>query len=408
MEEVKKEILVCNSGSSSLKLDVFQAGETLEYRASASAERIGQEKGQKGKLEVQIADQVIHSEEGHFPDHRFALIQISEILEKNNVFLESSRMAVGHRVVHGGPNITDPVIIDEKVEQTIDDCSVYAPLHNPANLTGIQVCKELFHCPQIAVFDTAFHARMPAAARTYAIPLDLARKHGIQRYGFHGTSHAYVAEVAARNLNRSLTDLNLITLHLGNGASACAISGGVSVDTSMGFTPLEGLVMGTRCGDLDPAIVAYLQEKEKLIFQEVDTLLNRQSGLLGLGGASDMRDLLDKESKGDENAALAIDTFCYRARKYIGAYFAAIGGPVEAIVFTAGIGENSAEIRRRILEGLFEDRIYFDDRANQQPMESREGNLLTKEHSPVAVYAIPTDEEWMIARLARDLLAGES
>tara|TARA_B100000609_G_C17161083_1_gene406215 strand:- start:286 stop:1086 length:801 start_codon:yes stop_codon:yes gene_type:complete len=265
----------------------------------------------------------------------------------------------------------------------------------------------LFDCPQVGVFDTAFHAKMPAPARTYAIPRDIAQRHGIQRYGFHGTSHGYVAEVAARNLNRALSDVNLITLHLGNGASVCAIKDGISIDTSMGFTPLEGLVMGTRCGDLDPAIVAYLQEKEKLIFQEVDTLLNRQSGLLGLGGASDMRDLLDKESKGDQNAALAIDTFCYRARKYIGAYFAAIGGQVDAIVFTAGIGENSSAIRRRIMDGLFEDRIYFDEDANEQKLESQQGNLLTKEQSPVAVYAIPTDEEWMIARLARDLLAKE-
>ncbi|MCB1137135.1 MAG: acetate/propionate family kinase, partial [Leptospiraceae bacterium] len=275
-------------------------------------------------------------------------------------------------------------------------------------LNGIRVCRELFSCPQVAVFDTAFHARMPATARTYAIPRELARKHGIQRYGFHGTSHGYVAEIAARNLNRSLSDLNLISLHLGNGASACAIAGGISVDTSMGFTPLEGLVMGTRCGDLDPAIVAYLQEKEKLIFQEVDTLLNRQSGLLGLGGASDMRDLLERESKGEQDAALAIDTFCYRVRKYIGAYFAALPGQVDAIIFTAGIGENSSVIRARIMKGLFEDRIYFDSETNERKVESGEGNLLTKEHSPIAVYAIPTDEEWMIARLARDLLVSKA
>ncbi|MCB1171681.1 MAG: acetate kinase, partial [Leptospiraceae bacterium] len=191
-------------------------------------------------------------------------------------------------------------------------------------------------------------------------------------------------------------------------ASACAIAGGIRVDTSMGLTPLDGLVMGTRCGDLDPAIVAYLQEKEKLIFQEVDTLLNRQSGLLGLGGASDMRDLLERESKGEQDAALAIDTFCYRVRKYIGAYFAALPGQVDAIIFTAGIGENSSVIRARIMKGLFEDRIYFDSETNERKVESGEGNLLTKEHSPIAVYAIPTDEEWMIARLARDLLVSKA
>ncbi len=401
---MKNEILVCNSGSSSLKLDVFRSGEALNYVASASVDRIGQSDGPKSELKVEIQDGKAHKEEDSFPDHRSALLRISEILQQESVFLEAHRMAVGHRVVHGGPEITAPVIINHKVEKTIDECSIYAPLHNPANLNGIKVARELFDCPQVAVFDTAFHAQMPAPARTYAIPRQLARKHGIQRYGFHGTSHGYVAEIAARNLNRALQDLNLITLHLGNGASACAIHNGISVDTSMGFTPLEGLIMGTRSGDLDPAIVAYLQEKEKLIFQEVDTLLNRQSGLLGLGGASDMRDLLEKESSGDQDAALAIDAFCYRIRKYIGAYFASIGDPVDAIVFTAGIGENSPAIRQRVMENLFSDRIYFDREANEKPLESREGNLLTLDHSPVAVYAIPTDEEWMIARLTRDLL----
>ena len=403
---MSKEILVCNSGSSSLKLDVFESGETLQYRASATAERIGDPAS--GKLSVEVGGVEVGQEDGPISDHRAALIRIAEILEKNQVFSPEHRLAVGHRVVHGGPTITDPAIIDDKTESIIQDCSVYAPLHNPANLNGIRVCRELFSCPQVAVFDTAFHARMPATARTYAIPRELARKHGIQRYGFHGTSHGYVAEIAARNLNRSLSDLNLISLHLGNGASACAIAGGISVDTSMGFTPLEGLVMGTRCGDLDPAIVAYLQEKEKLIFQEVDTLLNRQSGLLGLGGASDMRDLLERESKGEQDAALAIDTFCYRVRKYIGAYFAALPGQVDAIIFTAGIGENSSVIRARIMKGLFEDRIYFDSETNERKVESGEGNLLTKEHSPIAVYAIPTDEEWMIARLARDLLVSKA
>lgn len=401
---MKNEILVCNSGSSSLKLDVFRSGESLEYLASASVDRIGQKQGATSTLEVEIPDQDTYQEEDQFEDHRSALLRISAILEKEGVFLENHRMAVGHRVVHGGPGITRPVIIDQDIEQTIEECALYAPLHNPANLNGIKVARELFQCPQVAVFDTAFHAKMPAPARTYAIPLDLATKHGIQRYGFHGTSHGYVAEIAARNLNRAAQDVNLITLHLGNGASACAIHNGISIDTSMGFTPLEGLIMGTRSGDLDPAIVAYLQEKEQLIFQEVDTLLNRQSGLLGLGGASDMRDLLEKEKQGDQNAALAVDAFCYRVRKYIGAYFAAIGDPVDAIVFTAGIGENSPVIRERIMNNLFSDRIYFDQELNKQSLESREGNLLTKEHSPVAVYAIPTDEEWMIARLARDLL----
>lgn len=401
---MKNEILVCNSGSSSLKLDVFRSGESLEYLASASVDRIGQKQGATSTLEVEIPDQDTYQEEDQFEDHRSALLRISAILEKEGVFLENHRMAVGHRVVHGGPGITRPVIIDQDIEQTIEECALYAPLHNPANLNGIKVARELFQCPQVAVFDTAFHAKMPAPARTYAIPLDLATKHGIQRYGFHGTSHGYVAEIAARNLNRAAQDVNLITLHLGNGASACAIHNGISIDTSMGFTPLEGLIMGTRSGDLDPAIVAYLQEKEQLIFQEVDTLLNRQSGLLGLGGASDMRDLLEKEKQGDQNAALAVDAFCYRVRKYIGAYFAAIGDPVDAIVFTAGIGENSPVIRERIMKNLFADRIYFDRELNERSLESREGNLLTKEHSPVAVYAIPTDEEWMIARLARDLL----
>ena len=396
----EKEILVCNSGSSSLKLDVFRSGEGLSYHASAQVDRIGQK---ESNLKLSVAGGEEIEQMQTFADHRAALLHLSDLLGQHDVFSDANRWAVGHRVVHGGPTISQPAIIDDSIEGTIEACSVFAPLHNPANLNGIRVCKELFDCPQVAVFDTAFHAKMPEHARTYAIPRDLAKKHAIQRYGFHGTSHGYVAELAARQLNRSISDLNLISLHLGNGASACAIAGGISIDTSMGFTPLEGLVMGTRCGDLDPAIVAFLQEKEQLIFQEVDTLLNRQSGLMGMAGASDMRDLLEAEAKGDTAAGLAIDTFCYRVRKYIGAYFAAFSGPVDAIIFTAGIGENSPDVRERVLKDLFSDRILLDPEANQN-RPSPEGMRISRPQSPIAVFVIPTDEEWMIARLTKDLL----
>jgi acetate kinase len=308
--------------------------------------------------------------------------------------------AMGHRVVHGGERFTRSVLITEDVLRGIEDCIDLAPLHNPANLKGITAARDLFGAgaPQVAVFDTAFHQTLPEHAYLYALPYQLYRRHQVRRYGFHGTSHRYVAYRyrQLRNLTREQT--NIITLHLGNGCSATAIRSGNSVDTSMGMTPLEGLVMGTRSGDLDPAIIDFIATKEGLSSREVEGLLNTQSGLIGVSGlTNDMRELLDeaREHK-DRRAMLAIEIFCYRARKYIGAYLAAMGG-ADAVVFTGGIGENSAEVRARICDGLEWTGLKLDEERNISHNGAREG-LISREDSRLATYVIPTDEELLIAR----------
>jgi len=308
--------------------------------------------------------------------------------------------AVGHRVVHGGERFTHSVLITDEVLRGIEDCIDLAPLHNPANIKGITAARDVFGSglPQAAVFDTAFHQTLPDHAYLYALPYQLYRRHRVRRYGFHGTSHRYVAYRyrQLRGLEREQT--NIITLHLGNGCSAAAIRAGDSVDTSMGLTPLEGLVMGTRSGDLDPAIVDFLAAKEGLSANEVETLLNKQSGLLGISGlTNDMRELLDEaHENNDRRARLAVEIFCYRARKYIGSYLAAMGG-ADAVVFTGGIGENSAEVRARICQNLEWMGLELDDEQNAAHVDGREG-LISKEGSRLAAYVIPTDEELLIAR----------
>ncbi len=278
--------------------------------------------------------------------------------------------AIGHRVVHGGDKFSSPVLINEAVLTAVRELSVFAPLHNPANLAGIEACLKLFSVPQVAVFDTAFHQSMAAAQYTYAIPAALTKRYGIRRYGFHGTSHEYVTRECARQMGVPYSEFNAISLHLGNGASVCCVRGGKSIDTSMGFTPLEGLVMGTRSGDIDPAMVLFLQSAEKLSPEEADNLLNKKSGLLGLCDTSDMREILERADGGDSKAALAIDVFCARVRKYLGAYLTY--GKPDALIFTGGIGENAALIREKICANL--------------------------EHLSLApVLVIPTDEERMIA-----------
>lgn len=316
--------------------------------------------------------------------------------------------AVGHRVVHGGEQFTESVLIDDKVLQGIQECIDLAPLHNPNNLRGIQAAREIFgkNTPQVAVFDTAFHHSMPEQAYLYAIPYHLYREHRVRRYGFHGTSHRYVASRywALRGLTREQT--NIITLHLGNGCSAAAIRGGLSIDTSMGMTPLEGLVMGTRSGDLDPAIVNVIARKEGLSASEVDTLLNTQSGLLGISGlTNDMRELqAELKEHDDRRVRLAIEVFCYRARKYIGAYLACMGG-ADAVVFTGGIGENSPDVRARICAGMEWAGLHLDAKKNQETV-GREGAICT-EDSKLLAYAIPTDEELLIARDTVRVILGE-
>jgi acetate kinase len=327
---------------------------------------------------------------------------ISEIRNSGDIH------AVGHRVVHGGELFKESGIITDEVLKGIEDCIDLAPLHNPNNIKGILAARELFgrSMPQVAVFDTAFHHTLPEHAYLYALPYHLYRRHRIRRYGFHGTSHRYVAYRyrLLRGLTREQT--NVVTLHLGNGCSAAAIRGGHPVDTSMGMTPLEGLVMGTRSGDIDPAIVSLIASKEGLSTHEVETLLNTESGLLGISGlTNDMRVLQDElREHDDRRARLAIEVFCYRARKYIGAFLAAMGG-ADAVVFTGGIGENSPEIRARICEGLGWAGLVLDDDRNKE-MVGHEG-LISCEGSRLAVYAIPTDEELLIARDTVRCILGE-
>lgn len=308
--------------------------------------------------------------------------------------------AVGHRVVHGGEKFTHSVLINDEVLRGIEQCIDLAPLHNPTNIKGIAAAREVFGAglPQVAVFDTAFHQTLPEFAYLYAVPYQLYRRHKIRRYGFHGTSHRYVAYRyrQLRKISREAT--NVITLHLGNGCSVAAIRNGDSADTSMGLTPLEGLVMGTRSGDIDPAIFDFVGAKEGLTAQEVETLLNKQSGLLGISGlTNDMRELLDEaRENNDRRARLAIDVFCYRARKYIGSYLAAMGG-ADAVIFTGGIGENSAEVRGKICEGLEWIGLELDAQRNAEHRDGREG-LISTAGSRLAAYVIPTDEELLIAR----------
>ena len=308
--------------------------------------------------------------------------------------------AVGHRVVHGGEKFTESALITDEVQRGIEDCIELAPLHNPANIKGILAAREIFGSgiPQVAVFDTAFHQTLPEEAYLYALPYQLYRRHKIRRYGFHGTSHRYVAYRYRQLKNIPREQVNIITLHLGNGCSAAAIKGGNSIDTSMGLTPLEGLVMGTRSGDFDPAIVDFLAAKEGLSAQEVESLVNKQSGLLGISGlTNDMRELLDEaRENNDRRARLAIEIFCYRARKYIGSYLAAMNG-ADAIVFTGGIGENSQEVRAKICEGLIWHGLELDPNRNDAHRGGSE-SIITSNDSRLAAFVIPTNEELLIAR----------
>jgi acetate kinase len=408
-------VLVVNSGSSSLKFQVI----------STDLERIKQTKDDRicrGEAEGIGGEAIIRIQHRNEPSRTLTapLRDIAAALECLVRYIASDRsgvseikstadvQAVGHRVVHGGEQFTESALIDDKVLKGIEDCIDLAPLHNPNNIKAILAAREIFgkDVPQVAVFDTAFHHSIPEQAYLYAIPYHLYRRHRIRRYGFHGTSHRYVAfrYRALRGLTREQT--NIITLHLGNGCSAAAIQGGSPVDTSMGMTPLEGLVMGTRSGDLDPAIVNVIARKEGLSPSEVDTLLNTQSGLLGISGlTNDMRELQGElKEHDDRRVRLAIEIFCYRARKYIGAFLAAMGG-TDAVVFTGGIGENSAEVRARICTDMEWAGLHLDATKNQEAV-AREGKIST-EDSKLLAYVIPTDEELLIARDTVRVILGE-
>jgi acetate kinase len=340
------------------------------------------------------------AEEGGIADHHQAIEQaIAKLLDSGVINSLNEIDAVGHRVVHGGDIFDRSVIIDEKVITGIDSLIQLAPIHNRANLEGIYAIQSyLCDVSQVAVFDTAFHQTLPKEAYCYALPLELCEKEYIRRYGFHGTSHHYVADKCAKHLKKELTSLNLITLHLGNGASACAIEAGKSVDTSMGFTPLEGLIMGTRCGDIDPAIVLYLQKTLHKSSVEIEHILNHESGLKGICGVNDMRIVEEMSKKGDKKAALAIDMFVRRVKKYIGSYIALLGH-VDAIVFTGGIGEHSPYIREKILQNMEHLALVLDPKKNLS-----DDACISQKESKTALFVIPTDEELMIAKESYNIL----
>ena len=387
-------VLVLNCGSSSLRFQVIDTDlakieKDQDHKlASGRVERIGSE----ALIDIEVEGKPRVRRAEALRDHKAALDAILPAL--------SDIDAVGHRVVHGGERLTRSVLIDASVIEGIEECIELAPLHNPANLKGIRAATERFgsKVPQAAVFDTSFHATMPETSYLYALPYWTYVRHKIRRYGFHGTSHRYVAYRYRKLMGKRREDVKLVTLHLGNGCSACAIEAGRSVDTSMGLTPLEGLIMGTRSGDLDPSILEYLSHREGMSLGEIDVLLNKQSGLVGLSGiTNDMRDLLEEERlHGDRRARLAIDLFCLRVRKYVGAYLARLNG-AEAVVFAGGIGENAALVRERICANLDFCGIALDPEKNARTVNGAEGDIAAPE-SRVRVWVIPTNEELLIAR----------
>ncbi|SMG14040.1 acetate/propionate family kinase [Agreia pratensis] len=385
-------ILVVNSGSSSFKYQLIEMT-TEEVLASGLVERIGDETGHskhsngQGSTELDLP----------IRDHSQGFQVMLEAFRANGPSLdEHPPVAVGHRVVHGGKRFFEATVVTELVKINIQDLAELAPLHNPANLQGIEAAQKAFPAvPHVAVFDTAFHSTLSPAAYTYAIDKELAERHRVRRYGFHGTSHKFVSEAAAEFLGRPLGDTKTIVLHLGNGASACAVSDGKSVETSMGMTPLEGLVMGTRSGDLDPAVLFHLHRKTGQSFDDLDTLLNRGSGILGLSGHGDMRDMVAAANAGDVDSQAALDVYLHRLKQYVGAYAAHLGR-LDAIVFTAGVGENTPLIRAGALEGLGILGIEIDEERNASP--ERGPRLISTDASRVAVLVIPTNEELEIAR----------
>lgn len=392
-------VLVLNAGSSSLKYQLLDMDDR-SVCASGLVEKIGED---EGSLTHRTPGAEPLTELGTIPDHGAALDRVLAAFERTGGLTEAP-FAVGHRVVHGGARFSGPTVVDDDVLEEIRELVPLAPLHNPANIAGIEVARARYPgTPQVAVFDTAFHAGMPPHAWRYALPRDLADRLRIRRYGFHGTSHGYVARAAAAHLRRPPDQLALVTLHLGNGCSAAAVAGGRSIDTSMGLTPLGGLVMGTRSGDLDPGIVAHLHREGGLDLDTIDTLLNKESGMKGLAGANDLREVHAKADAGDPDAAEALAVFCYRIRCTVGAYAAALGR-LDAVVFTAGIGENDADVRARVCAGLGVLGVEVDDVRNTA--RSREIRTISADGSRVAVLVVPTDEELEIAEQTLAVVRG--
>jgi len=391
------KILVINAGSSSIKYQLFDMDKKAVLTVGL-IERIGLASGCVTHTVFRDGAAQKMTREVTVPDHRQGLKLLADLLVDPTfgIIKDPSEIdAVGHRVVHGGERFSKTVVITPEVIAAIKDLIPLAPLHNPANLKGIQVAMEIFSSAvQVAVFDTAFHSSMPARAYRYAIPNDYYRQHGIRVYGFHGTSHLYVSKAAARYLHKPLAATNLITAHLGNGASITAVRKGKSIDTSMGFSPLPGLMMGTRSGDIDPAVVFYLHDKLGMAVPEIDRILNKESGLLGVGGSNDLRDVLQRHEQGDANAELALNMYTYRIKKYIGAYMAALGR-LDALVFTAGVGENSAYVRWHACQGLEHLGIKLDAHRNDARVDGI--TEIQADDSPIKVLVIPTDEELEIA-----------
>jgi acetate kinase len=387
-------ILILNCGSSSVKYQ-FINPEEKKVLTQGVVERIGMT-GAVLKNKRYDGDEITIA--GEILDHQSAIDYIlAVLLSKNHGVIghKDDIDAVGHRVVHGGETFTESVLITDEVIKGIRDNIELAPLHNPHNLRGILACSgQLPKTPQVAVFDTAFHQQMPPHAYLYGIPYSLYRRYKIRRYGFHGTSHRYVSARAAALIGKPLTELKLITIHLGNGCSMAAINNGISVDSTMGFTPLEGLLMGTRSGDMDPSVILYIMAKEELGLSEASALLNKHSGLMGISGvSSDMRDILSETKDGNKQAQYAFEVFSYRIKKYIGSYTAVLEG-LDAVVFTGGIGENSPDVRRASLEGLSVLGLHLDPAKNNSKEKEK---AIQTDDSPVSIFVIPTNEELMIA-----------
>ncbi len=375
-------VLVLNAGSSSLKYQLV-VPETAEVRAKGIIERIG-EAGSS------------------IADHDAAVRAMEDELTTSGVDLDTVGLrAVGHRVVHGGPDFSDPTIIDDHVLDEIKDLIPLAPLHNPGAVSGIEAARAEFEVPHVAIFDTAFFSTLPAAAATYAIPRDLAEKYRIRRYGFHGTSHQFVSRAAAELVGRDLGELNQIVLHLGNGCSASAVRGGVAVETSMGLTPLQGLVMGTRSGDVDPGLHTFLHNELGMSIGDIDTLLNKQSGLRGLAGVNDFRELEERRGAGDDLAQLAFEVYVHRLKHYLGAYLALLG-QLDVLSFTAGVGENNPALRAAVVDGL--DGLGFQVDPELNAENSKVARIISPNGAPIKIAVVPTNEELAIARETAALL----
>lgn len=394
------KVLVINCGSSSLKYQLMDMSDESVI-GKGLVERIGIE---GSRIVHKVEGRENHIIEAEMNDHKDALKYVFDVIvDKEHGVIESLEeiTGIGHRIVHGGEKIAESVVVTEEVKKVINEYVKFAPLHNPGNLQGIEACEQILPgVPNVAVFDTAFHQSMPGEAYMYAIPYELYEKHAIRKYGAHGTSHRFIAERLPELMGKNKEDINFINCHLGNGASLCAVRKGESYDTTMGLTPLEGLIMGTRCGDIDPTVQNFLMAEEGLSAEEVNDVYNKKSGILGVSGvSSDFRDLEEAAEAGNERAQLALDMYVVRVKKYLGAYLAELDG-VDAITFTAGLGENSASTRSAICAGLEHLGIKLDEEKNN--VRGKEA-LISTDDSKIKVYVIPTDEELMIARDTKEL-----